>query len=136
LIGCSLGGIYARELARDLPGAVRQVITLGTPLHLRGSGSQRRRNRGGLGVPSTSIYSQLDGVVDWRSCLDDPGERRENVAVMASHHGLAHHPASLWVVADRLAQDVGAWRPFQAQASWQRVVPTPAPPRRQGRAAA
>src|SRR3954453_2335565 len=58
VIGCSLGGLYARDLARALPGAVRQVITLGTPLRL---GGQRRprsgRERWGRAVPSTSIYS-------------------------------------------------------------------------------
>ena len=31
LIGWSLGGIYARELAKELPDAARCVITLGTP---------------------------------------------------------------------------------------------------------
>ena len=31
LIGWSLGGLYAREIAKALPHRVRQVITLGTP---------------------------------------------------------------------------------------------------------
>ena len=31
LVGWSLGGVYARELAREMPDIVRQVITLGSP---------------------------------------------------------------------------------------------------------
>ena len=63
-------------------------------------------------VPSTSIYSRSDGVVAWRSCLHDPGPRRENVEVRSSHCGMGHHPAALLVIADRLAQREDTWQPF------------------------
>jgi hypothetical protein len=64
-------------------------------------------------VPSTSIYSHLDGIVHWQTCLDRPGEHCENIAVMASHLGLGHHPAALYAIADRLAQPKGTWTPFR-----------------------
>ena len=51
-----------------------------------------------LPVPATSIYSHLDGIVHWKTCLDTPGERCENIAVYASHLGLGHHPAVLYAV--------------------------------------
>src|SRR5260370_29984353 len=84
VVGWSLGGIYARELARQLPGQVREVITLGSPFALtdprqsRADGAYRRRSNlhanGGrvptreqvaqpIGVPSTAVYSRRDGIV-------------------------------------------------------------------------
>ena len=136
IVGQSLGGIYARRLALRAPAQVRQVITLGSPFAMVGPATDgsagaraydRYRHlhstqhlsspRGGprrpLPVPSTSIYSRWDGVVDWRACLQQPGPISENVAVRASHLGMGLDPAVLWVVADRLAQPADAWRPFR-----------------------
>ncbi len=146
LIGWSLGGIYARQLARRTPHAVRQVITLGSPIRLARR-EQSRADRlfrryshlhvetwnlpleggeGHLPVPATSIYSQLDGIVAWRSCLDEPGPRTENIAVLASHLGFGHHPAVIWAVADRLAQPADTWKPFRAPLLLRPCFPKPA----------
>jgi hypothetical protein len=81
-----------------------------------------------LTVPATSIYSHYDGIVHWQTCLNTPGERCENIAVMASHLGLGHHPASIWAVADRLAQREGAWTPFRAPRFLRPAFPKPAEP--------
>ena len=86
------------------------------PLHAgrlspAGGGSRRP-----LPVPSTSVYSRSDGIVDWRACLQEVGPVSENVAVRGSHLGLGANAAVLWVVADRLAQPVGGWRPFRPPA--------------------
>ena len=136
IVGWSLGGIFARRLALRAPAQVRQVISLGSPFALAGRpvdgspgahvyqrlapGHTSRRNslsRGSLSrplpIPSTSVYSRWDGVVDWRQCRQQPGPRSENVAVRSSHLGMGHDPAVLWVVADRLAQPRHQWRPFQ-----------------------
>jgi pimeloyl-ACP methyl ester carboxylesterase len=134
LVGWSLGGIYARELARRLPEMVRQVITLASPfrdptatsvqrLYRLGiirpprtpdpEAEVRRRLRLPLSVPSTALYTKTDGIVAWQSCIDDPGPTHENVAIRASHCGIGHHPASMMVIADRLAQPEGTWRPYQ-----------------------
>jgi pimeloyl-ACP methyl ester carboxylesterase len=148
LIGWSLGGIFARDLARQSPVSVRQVITLGSPFRLARNSQSRatkvfdrfshlhveRRTLPlesesiPLTVPATSIYSHYDGIVHWQTCLNTPGERCENIAVMASHLGLGHHPASIWAVADRLAQREGAWTPFRAPRFLRPAFPKPAEP--------
>jgi pimeloyl-ACP methyl ester carboxylesterase len=148
VIGWSLGGIYARELARQWPEKVRQVITLGSPYRFReGDRSNasdlydrlapredpwpghdlREEHRPPLEVPSTSIYTRTDGIVRWHGCIDGEGPNCENIEVRGSHSGLGHNPAVLYVVADRLAQPEGTWAPFRAP-SWtrSRIYPRPA----------
>ena len=137
VIGWSLGGMYAYELARRNPANVRQVITLGSPAPSRG---RRRsatttasqiveaaahsgvlipvtprpwRETGSLRVPVTAVYSRTDGVVAWRSCLLAAAPRRQNIAVHSSHLGLGHNPAVVHLVTDRLAQPPGRWKPFR-----------------------
>ena len=150
LIGWSLGGIYARDLARRTPDSVRQVITLGTPFRLTHAGQSRatkvfdryshlhvehrslplESETTPLPVPSTSIYSHFDGIVHWSTCLETPGERCENIAVMASHLGLGHHPAAIYAVADRLAQARDTWQPFRAPLVLRPAFPKPHTPAR------
>ena len=130
LIGWSLGGIYARELAKLHPSETRCVITLGTPFtgHPKATNAWRlyeMLSRSKIGdaelmaeikkpppVPTTSIYSRSDGVVSWRCCLNDAGPLVENIEVPASHVGMGANPAVLYAVADRLAQPIGPWRRF------------------------
>ncbi|MGH0032587.1 MAG: alpha/beta fold hydrolase [Myxococcota bacterium] len=135
LVGWSLGGIYARELARTHPERVRMVITMGSPfadisathavrfIPLRPEGRPlheseeiREALRRPLEVPTTSIYSRTDGIVHWQSCLEKPGPGRENVEVTCSHTGMGFHPEVLAVVADRLALPEADWRPYSAAA--------------------
>ena len=146
LVGWSLGGIYAREIARRAPDAVRQVITLGSPFRsletttradvpLRDtpgdqdhSGRLRREVGDDAGralrVPTTAIYTRTDGVVPWQLCIERPGPRRESVEVHGSHIGLGHNPAVLLVVADRLAQPEGTWAPFRPAPHLAALFPT------------
>ena len=148
LIGWSLGGIFARDLARRTPAHVRQVITLGSPfrmahqnqtwatrafdryshMHIERPELPREGDRGPLPMPSTSIYSRYDGIVHWATCLETPGPAAENIAVHASHLGLGHHPAVLYAVADRLAQPDGNWTPFRAPSALRPLFPTPDQP--------
>jgi pimeloyl-ACP methyl ester carboxylesterase len=144
IIGWSLGGIFARDIARRSPESVRQVVTLGSPFRLarfsqtRASGVFERFSHlhvehrtlplepdAPLPVPATSIYSHFDGIVHWQTCLDTPSDTCENIAVMASHLGLGHHPASIWAIADRLAQPEGTWRPFKAPLFLRPAFPRP-----------
>jgi pimeloyl-ACP methyl ester carboxylesterase len=130
LVGWSLGGIYARELARTHPTLVRMVITMGTPfadiaathaarfIPLRPDGKSLNEAhelhaalRRPLEVPTTSIYSKTDGIVHWQGCLQEEGPERENVEVRCSHTGMGFHPEVLAVVADRLALREGEWSP-------------------------
>ncbi len=137
LIGWSLGGVYARELAKLLPDMVRSVITLGTPF----SGSPKSTNAWRVyeltsgrrvahesthydlpaapPMPTTSIYSRTDGVVAWRASLQAPcaiNPLTENLEVLASHLGIGVNPSAWWAIADRLAQPEGAWKPFERKA--------------------
>lgn len=148
LIGWSLGGIYARMLARRSPESIRQVITLGSPFRLAQSNQTRahrvferyshmhveqwqlplEHGEEPIAAPRTSIYSRFDGIVHWQACLDDVTSTSENVEVQASHLGLGHHPAVVWVVADRLAQPDGAWQPFRAPLLMAAAFPRPATP--------
>jgi pimeloyl-ACP methyl ester carboxylesterase len=148
IVGWSLGGIFARDLARRTPESVRQVVTLGSPFRLTRHSQSRaakvfdryshlhvehrtlplESETTPLPVPATSIYSHYDGIVHWQTCLDTPGERCENIAVMASHLGLGHHPASIWAIADRLAQPEGRWKPFKAPMFLRPAFPKPAAP--------
>ena len=132
VVGWSLGGIYARDLALQLPDMVRSVITLGSPFTsdvratnatrlyeaLSGEGINdnpeiQQAIAGDLPVPTTSIYSRTDGIVNWHTCHLNPSETAENIEVhLASHIGLGVNPAALWAVADRLAQAEGEFKQF------------------------
>src|SRR4029077_13186442 len=123
LVGWSRGGIIAREVGRQIPGAVRMVVTLGSPFAAPGASNVRaiwrlltglkyepptaervKQLAHPIPVPATSIYTRADGVVAWRACLEEGGEGRENVEVNTTHLGLGFHAPALWVIADRLAQ--------------------------------
>jgi pimeloyl-ACP methyl ester carboxylesterase len=116
LVGWSLGGIYAHEIARSSPDLVRMVVTLGSPF--RTEPSHRRP----LPVPSTAVVSRTDGIVPWQTCVNPRGDAHETLEVLGSHCGLGHHPAVLLVVADRLAQAPGDWQPMRVPAPWRPVL--------------
>ena len=131
LVGWSLGGVFARELAKRTPASVRQVVTLGSPFADSGRSSNasrmfefvsgpRVRSRDGISAalrqppdcPSTSIFSKTDGIVHWRACLEPETDHTENIEVPGSHCGLGFNPLVLYAIADRLGQAEGAWQPF------------------------
>ena len=142
LIGWSLGGVFARELAKRAPEYVRLVITLGSPLrgHPRASNAWQlyetlaghtvdhvrlRMDDSPPSVPMTAIFSRTDGIVAWPCCMVDAGPDKESVEIEASHCGLGHHPAALYVIADRLAQQEGAWAHFDRGGLRSLVYPDP-----------
>jgi pimeloyl-ACP methyl ester carboxylesterase len=145
LIGWSLGGLYARELARAWPDDVRQVITLGTPfagnpranhawrlfellsglrLDEMDPGAFWARSQP-LSVPTTAIYSRSDGITAWECCVEQEGPQRESIEVGGSHLGLGHNPLALHAIADRLAQAEGNWQPFQRSGMLRYLYPQP-----------
>jgi hypothetical protein len=71
-----------------------------------------------LQVPSTALFSRTDGIVAWRSCMEECGPLSESIEVESSHLGIGHHPAALLVIADRLSQPEGEWKPFRPPAAW------------------
>ena len=140
IIGHSLGGIYAREVARAAPAHVRRVITIGSPfggdlksnvvwpMYEAVTGTRIRsipqeflaKMNEPLPVPTTAIFSRSDGVVAWHSCIDEEAPQAENIEVPGSHIGLLHNPAALYVIADRLAQPAGVHKPFDPE-GWRRL---------------
>jgi pimeloyl-ACP methyl ester carboxylesterase len=147
LVGWSLGGLYARQLAKMLPDRVRSVVTLGSPFagHPRSTNAWRIYEMasghsadetadadfgGSLAqtppVPTTAVFSRTDGVCAWQGCIETPGAQAENIEVDGSHCGLGHHPAVVFAVADRLAQADGAWAPFHRRGWRSLVYPDPA----------
>ena len=146
IVGWSLGGVFARELAKLHPHAVRQVISLGSPIH----DDRRHTNAGKLfeylngkepepvkhghftgldqapPVPTTSILTRTDGIVHWRGSVQQPqadNAQTENIEVLASHIGLGVNPSVMVALADRLKQPEGAWKPFKARLSQRWMFP-------------
>jgi hypothetical protein len=120
LVGVSLGGVLARALANANPERVRRVITVCSPFRLptasplepfyralrplhSGADLMLEHLTAPPPVPTTAIYSPMDGVVAWRSCLDAPGPNRENVAVEGAHTTMLANPKTLRIIAERLA---------------------------------
>lgn len=132
LIGWSLGGIYAREVAKKVPKLVRGVITLGTPFDGPAEATnahrlfrmlsgidprqhpERRKIRELPPVPTTSILSRTDGIVNWRASINPPTDRSETIELIASHAGMGANPMTFYAIADRLAQPLGQWQPFRS----------------------
>ena len=134
LIGWSLGGIYAREMAKELPDLVRCVITLGTPFtgHPKATNAWRfyqlvsgqhphdeellAQVRRPPPVPTTSIYSKTDGVVAWQCSINPMRHAHtENIEVHASQIGICMNAMAMYATADRLRQDPDHWRRFDVQ---------------------
>ncbi|MGO9418913.1 esterase/lipase family protein [Roseiarcus sp.] len=112
LIGWSLGGVHARELAKLAVDDVRLVITLGSPfksntkatratklyLTLSDRTVENARVTANLhhppSVPTTAIFSRSDGVVAWQCCVEDAGSHTESIEVRSSHSAWAIIPRS------------------------------------------
>jgi pimeloyl-ACP methyl ester carboxylesterase len=140
IVGWSLGGIYARHLATLTPELVRSVVTMGTPvrrevreasnaqalfdslkaIHL--PGLPILDDGEPLEVPVTAMYTRSDGIVHWETCIVQDAPNAENLRVRGSHVGLGFNPAVAYIVADRLAQPEGAWRPFTAPAAYRSII--------------
>lgn len=140
LVGHSLGGIFARELARQFPDKVRQVISLGSPFGQgRMTASIPARLFSALNppeelpisqdvlhhappVPTTAIYSKGDGIVNWQTTLQKNGHAlTQNIQVRGSHCGMTLNPSIWFLIAERLATPSGDWQPFEG-GSWRRLL--------------
>lgn len=119
LVGWSLGGLFAREIACRRPETVARVITMGTPF----SGDPHANNAWRayqfvtghavdeppietIGapkppVPTIALWSPRDGIIHPRSAAGWPHERDRAVALRCTHLGFSGCPE---VVAEVLAQ--------------------------------
>jgi pimeloyl-ACP methyl ester carboxylesterase len=134
LVGWSLGGLYAREVAKVCSEDVRAVISMGSPI----SGQPEHSNAHGLfkafngeptdidytryfqlqvapPVPTTSIFSHSDGVVAWEGSLQKESDTTESIVVPASHLGMGVNPLVMYLLSERLSQPEGAWTKFNAK---------------------
>jgi pimeloyl-ACP methyl ester carboxylesterase len=139
LVGWSLGGVYAKYLARRHPNLVRDVVTLGSPIS--GDTSEvsvwriyqwvtkmefadpefrrrlREHNRPLEGVPITALYCRKDGVVPWRNAREKPGPLVQNIEVDATHIGMGFDAFVFYLIAHRLAKSAArTWRPLDLPA--------------------
>jgi pimeloyl-ACP methyl ester carboxylesterase len=123
LIGWSLGGVIAREVARREPKNVREVLTLGTPVEggpkytagarqfaLRQNidlDELERRihdiNAQGIRQPLTIVYSRSDGIVSWRAAIDRYNPHARHKHIVSSHLGLGFNPLVWRHVANTLS---------------------------------
>ena len=122
LVGWSLGGVFARELARKRPDLFSQIVSLGSPI---GGGEAttidtlfRRLNPGPRPdpeqaaarrvpppLPCTALYTRSDGIVAWQAACEPAGAQTENIAVRGSHMGLGSNPMVWYACAHRLSPD-------------------------------
>lgn len=121
LVGWSLGGVIAREVARERPELVERIVTLGSPIvggakYTATAAALRRRGidldaiealvvereRTAITVPMSVIYSRRDGIVAWRACIDETNPLVEHHEVASTHLGLGFHAEVLAIVARTL----------------------------------
>lgn len=144
IVGWSLGGVYARQIAKKLPHLVRQVITLGSPF--RGVDMPNHAEwiykfitngkttkdvdpmimndlPNPAPVPTTAIYTKEDGVVPWEACMEQQeSDIHQNVQVRGSHFGLGVNPTVLEIIADRLVLSEKNWQPFVPKSKMEQTL--------------
>jgi pimeloyl-ACP methyl ester carboxylesterase len=120
LLGWSLGGLFARELAKRHPQTVAKVITMGSPF----SGSPRANNvwrayqfitghrvdappiEAQLAVKppveTNALWSANDGVIAPRCAAGRPGERDRAIAVRCTHLGFTYDPQVIQTLLNEL----------------------------------
>jgi hypothetical protein len=122
LVGSSLGGVFARAMAMRFPDRVARVVTLCSPIRFPVTTSLApavwafewrhdpefkklapdvARNPQ---APVLAIYSTVDGIVDWRSCLQDEDATHVNLRIDGAHTTMGSNPIAQAAVARELAQ--------------------------------
>jgi hypothetical protein len=124
LVGWSRGGVLSREIARDRPDLVDQVVTLASPVKGGASATSirslveqqtgldaealrslmRQRNERPIDVPITALYSKTDGVVAWQACIDNTNPNVTHHEVRATHTGIGVNADAYRIVAKALAE--------------------------------
>jgi pimeloyl-ACP methyl ester carboxylesterase len=122
LVGVSLGGTIAREVAKSSPDLVASVVTLVSPIHLPVTtplaplaeaasllwDMEELEALSAIAepppVPLTAVFSRDDGVIDWRAAVPAPSEMVEIVEVSGPHMTVCSNPQVQRIVAHRLAQ--------------------------------
>ncbi len=129
LIGWSLGGVYARELARKYPKLIKDVITLGSPINGNPAETSITRLYSWVtqmqmhdpefhakikqttlpvpDVPITAFYSLADNIVPPQCARETPGPLVQNIEVDCTHTGFGFSTLVFYLIAHRLAAAAG-----------------------------
>jgi pimeloyl-ACP methyl ester carboxylesterase len=107
VVGVSLGGLLARDLAYDCADQIRHVVTLASPFRLPTASTFEplvrmcgpfytdelnvERMSQPLPVPSTAFFTRDDGVVAWETCLSDDPDCT-NIEVGGPHMTICRNP--------------------------------------------
>jgi pimeloyl-ACP methyl ester carboxylesterase len=122
LVGASLGGVFARAMAIRFPDRVDRVVTLCSPIRFPVTTSLApavwalewrhdpefkklapdvARNPQ---APVLAIYSTIDGIVDWRSCLQDEDATHHNLRIDGAHTTIGSNPLAQAAAARALCE--------------------------------
>lgn len=146
IVGWSLGGVFARQIAKEKPHLIRQIITMGSPF----GGVQEPNNVAWVynllvkrkkikeaapelieefpkpaPVPTTAIFTKEDGVVPWQLCIEKETPIHQNIQVFGSHLGLGVNTGVMRIIADRLLYSIENWESFVAGDSMEDVLSYP-----------
>jgi len=144
IVGWSLGGVFARQIAKAKPHLVRQIITMGSPFKGITKPNNAKwmydiltRGEGTASidpdliadlpmpapVPTTAIYSKEDGIVPWQVCMEQYETAiHQNIQVRGSHLGMGVNPSILYIIADRLQYSDDNWTHFEANNQFQDLL--------------
>lgn len=125
IIGFSLGGVYAREVAKMNPKMTRSVITMGSPFNglfvknnvtwlfhffnpkrtLEENPEFFEQFEAPAPVPTQAIYSKTDGIVPWQGCMEKVEDSlHQNKEIKSSHFGFVMHQDAFEAIADFLPE--------------------------------
>ncbi len=125
LIGISLGGTTAREVAKICPDHIARVITLVSPIHLpvvtplaplarAATLLWDAEELGALSaiaepppVALTALVSPDDGIIDWRASIPQASAMVEVVQISGPHMTVCSNPQVQRIVAERLVRIAG-----------------------------
>lgn len=122
LIGWSMGGIFAREIAKQIPESIDQVLTMGSPFadvyapnyarwvfELLNKGTTPNEeiiNQLPCPAPikTTALFSKTDGIVPWAACMEMKEDSlHKNVEIYSCHIGMGMNPDVLITVKESLS---------------------------------
>lgn len=122
LVGWSLGGVIAREIARMMPDRISGVVTYGSPVvggptytpaadmwGPEACASLARRaaeveRLSPIQVPVAVIFSKRDEVVSWPACIDRNSPLATHYEVDSPHIAMGIDPSVWLVIGEKLAE--------------------------------
>lgn len=133
LVGQSLGGCYIRTITNAIPHHINTLITLGAPINgiekIEAATREKYDKIVGFvdacfihhgefiktfienspSVPTTSIFSETDGVVHWSLSEIAENDISENIRVDGGHFSMGFSIETLRILANRLSQTKETW---------------------------